>query len=64
MLLVFKPVLAIITFVSASVMGFVGFMSQSVASEISDVTSSEIAEESGGNILEILLDFFWLNFFN
>ncbi|MEM8832007.1 MAG: hypothetical protein AAGE96_22030 [Cyanobacteria bacterium P01_G01_bin.19] len=52
-LFLLKPILAILTLV----MGFVGFISQSIASEISDIASSEIAEESGSNILEIVLDF-------
>ena len=56
-LLVLKPVLAIMTFVLTLVIGFIGFMSKSIAIEVGDVASSEIVEESGSNILEVVLDF-------
>ena len=59
MLLMLKPIVAIMAFVSALAMGFVGFNSISEASEIGAVVSSELAEESGGNIIEMILNFFF-----
>ncbi|MEL7408302.1 MAG: hypothetical protein AAFN00_15315 [Cyanobacteria bacterium J06558_2] len=58
MLLILKPIASIITFVSTLAMGWFGFMSKSVAGELGEVTSNEIVEESGSNILEIVLEFF------
>lgn len=59
LLIALKPVVALITFLSALAVGFVGFMGGSSANEIVDLASNEVVEGSESNILEIILDFFF-----
>ena len=40
-------------FLSASVVGFIGFMGGSSANQIVDMASNEVVEESGSNILDV-----------
>ena len=56
-LIVLKPAFTFITFVSALIMGFIGFMRKSAANEIAVISSDEIVEDSSINFLEKLLDF-------
>lgn len=56
-LVIIKPALAFITFISASIIGFMGFMSKLSANEITNLASNEIVKESSSDFLDVIVNF-------